>query len=349
MKSPRGFRSRFVSLALVVTLAVPISVWSAVVPLGTARGFGPAKLSVDANKSWLPLGAHAFPILDGAELRSVGGGAVLDLTDGSRIEVFPFSAVKFESSTQAAKVSLLYGRVSFRLPEQTRVEILTPPARLEPVRRGLMVGEVFVSGSGLVGLKMSEGSLQLTEPGVTPRVLLASREPIFLPKQPADQGHFFASDTPLAVPPDAKAIYGPSGRSIGYLSGTDNLVIRPGFTADLTRPFPGKLVRFAMAKIPQADVASDAAMPLFDLNGHYVGYMSGPEFYAQNANQGDQDQGPPEEQKTTKRRGAIAAWAIGGGLAAALGVGLGLAAGGGGGGGGGGGPTPPPASPTTPR
>jgi hypothetical protein len=290
--SSRQVGCRLLASVLVVALAAPVSVWSAVAPLGTARGFGPAKLSVDASKSWLPIGARSFPILDGAELRSAGGGAVVDLTDGSRLDVLPFSAIRFETSGPAAKISLLFGRVRFRLAEQSRVEVLTPSARLEPARPGLLVGEVFVSRSGLMGLKMTEGQLQVTAPG---RVLLAGREPVFLPKAPTVRGFYFTSDAPVAIPRDARAIFGPSGRSVGYLTGGDGFVIQPGFTADLTRPFPSKLVRFAMAKIPRADVANDA-MPLFDLGGHSVGYVSGPMFYAQSQYSGQSPAQPPATQ-----------------------------------------------------
>jgi FecR protein len=277
-------------LVLAAAVTAPISGWGVVAPLGTARGFGPAKLSVDGRKSWLPIGARSFPILDGAEVRSAGGGAVLDLTDGSRLDVFPFSAIRFETSGPAAKISLLLGRVRFHLADQSRVEVLTPSARLEPASPGLLVGEVFVSRSGLMGLKMTAGQLQVTAPG---RVLLAGREPVFLPKAPTARGFYFTSDTPAAIPRDSRAIFGPNGRSVGYLTDGDNFVIQPGFTADLTRPFPSRLVRVAMAKIPPPDVANDA-MPLFDLGGHSVGYVSGPMFYAQNL--GESAAQPPATQ-----------------------------------------------------
>ena len=162
------------------------------------------------------------------------------------------------------------------------VVVLTPSARLEAVRPGLLVGEVFVSRSGLMGLKMTVGHLQVTPVGAAGRVLLAGREPVFLPRPPAVRGFYFSSDTPVAIPRDARAIFEPSGRSVGYLTGADTFVIQPGFTANLTRPFPSQLVQFALAKIPPGEVANDA-MPLFDLGGHSVGYVSGPMFYAQNS------------------------------------------------------------------
>jgi len=369
IRSTRRAHGRLLAAGLALTLAAPSCVWGDLTPLGTARGFGSARLSVDAHKSWLPIGARSFPILEGAELRSAGGGAVLDLTDGGRLDVFPFSAIRFEASGQAAKISLLFGRVRFRLPEQSRVEILTPSARLEAVRPGLLVGEVFVSRSGLMGLKMTAGQLQVTPVGAPGRALVAGREPVFLPKAPtAVRGFYFTSDTPVAVPRDARAIFGPSGRSVGYLTGSDGFVIQPGFTADLTRPFPSRLVRFAMTKIPPAEVANDA-MPLFDLGGHSVGYVSGPMFYAQNFGQPPatqerppkaqaqppaiqaEPQGAPGEEEealegtafgmSEKTTTALAAVGLGGLIAAGVGAGLSS-------GGGGGHSSPPPATPVGP-
>ncbi len=50
-----------------------------------------------------------------------------------------------------------------------------------------------------------------------------------------------------------------------------------------------------MAKIPRADVANDA-MPLFDLGGHSIGYVSGPMFYAQSQYSGQSPAQPPAPQ-----------------------------------------------------
>jgi hypothetical protein len=145
-----------------------------------------------------------------------------------------------------------------------------------------MVGEVFVGGAGMAGLKMTQGALRVEEIAGSKRVMLASLEPVFLPKRPAASGPFFTSDPPVTPSPGAKGAFAPSGQSIGYLEADGQLVIEPGFTANLTRPFPPRLIRLAMASIPENDLAN-AAMPLFDVNGAYVGYLVGPVFYAQAA------------------------------------------------------------------
>ena len=360
MELSRRLGGRSLAAALVVALAAPIPVWSAVAPLGTARGFGLAKLSVDTGKSWLLIGQKSFPILDGTVLRSAEGGAVLDLADGSRVDVFPFSAVRFENSgqpTQAGRILLLYGRVTFRLAERTGVRILTPAARFEPIHPGPLAGEVFVSGSGLMGLKLAEGNLQVIRTGTgAPRALLASREPVFLPKKPAVKGFFFTSETPRVAPRDVQAIFWPSGRSAGYLTRTYDFVISPGFTADLTGSFPSGLVRVAMAKIPEADVALDAT-PLFDLGGHYVGYVSGPMFYAEDFGRKPEQQPGIQTQPQAGQGGNLtqegtllgmstpAGTAFSAAAVVGLGAGVGAGLSGGGGGGGGGGGAPPAATP----
>ena len=110
--------------------------------------------------------------------------------------------------------------------------------------------------------------------------MTASLEPVFLPKRPATPGPLFSADVPSESPAaGAKAVFSPKGESLGFLQLDKQLVVRPGYTADLTQPFPPKTVQLAMAKIPAADSA--IAMPVFDVNGGYVGYLAGPTFHAQ--------------------------------------------------------------------
>src|SRR6266550_2877464 len=87
----------------------------------------------------------------------------------------------------------------------------------------------------------------------------------------------FGSDTETTPPAHAKAVFTPNGQSIGYVGRAGSLVIYPGYTNDLTRPFSPKLVRLAMNTIPGKDRTDDAT-PLFDVNGGYVGYLAGPVF-----------------------------------------------------------------------
>lgn len=264
---------------LVLALAAPVPTWSAAAVLGTARGVRLVQLSLDEGKSWFPLGGRSFPVMEGTQLRSTTGGALLDLIDGSRINALPFSALRVRETGRAIEISLLHGRLTFRLPAATRVEIRTPAARLAPGREPVMAGEVFVGGDGTTGLKMAEGTLQVQEFAGTQRVLLASLEPVFLPKRPTGQGPLFSTDIPAAPPAGARGVFTPKGESIGYLRPDAQLVVHPGFTADLTQPFPARLVQVAMATIPEK--TRQDSVPLFDVNGGYVGYLAGPVFYAQ--------------------------------------------------------------------
>jgi hypothetical protein len=265
---------------LVLTLISPVPVWSVALSMGSARGVGSVELSLDDGGNWLSLGSRALPILDGTQLRTSNGSVVIDMSDGSRLNVLPFSFLRLrEIAGTTTQVSLVYGRLSFRLPRETRVEIRTPAVRLEPVRTEVMTGETFVAREGTMGLKMAAGSLQVHELAGGRDVRLASVEPVFLPKRPATAAPLFASEGPASPPGGAKAVFDPGGKSLGYLYRDTQLVVHPGYTSDLTQPFAPKLVHLAMAKIAEKD-RSDA-MPVFDLSGSYVGYLAGPVFYAQ--------------------------------------------------------------------
>ena len=331
-----------VAVLLTLSIALPLPAIGAS-SLGTARGLKAVKLSIDGGKTWLPLGSRSLPVLEGTELRTTSGSAAISLTDGSQLNILPFTALTVRDTGPRTEISLTHGRVTFRLPASTEVEIVTPTARLEPVPGQPMAGEVFVTGAGVMGLKMTGGQLQVRELADERRVMLASLEPVFIPRKPAMSGSFFTTDAPSPVPAGARAAFNPAGESIGYLGPDRLLVIYPGFTNDLTRPFSPKLVRLATNSIPQ-EHRTDDAMPVFDVGGGYAGYLSGSTFYAQAVAQAQQPP-PPGAVPTGLSVGAKAGITLG-----ALGaIGLGVAAGTGAfSGGGGGGSDPCPASPNTP-
>jgi hypothetical protein len=74
-------------------------------------------------------------------------------------------------------------------------------------------------------------------------------------------------------------VFDPKGESLGYLRPDAQLVVQPGYTSNLTRPFPAKLVQLAMARIEEKN--REEAVPVFDVNGAYVGYLAGPAFRAE--------------------------------------------------------------------
>jgi hypothetical protein len=350
-----GYRSwqRFFALVL-ITLFVPFNAWSAG-PLGTARAARGVKASLDNGGTWLEMKGHALPVFAGTEVRAGGGAAAIELKDGSRIEVLPFSSVRFDEVAGEPRMRVTYGRINFRLHPQSRLHVVTPAANLAPAERAGVAGEVFVTGGGVMGLKMAEGRVNVQPTTVGAAPMVASLEPVFLPKRPQGAGPLFAADGPLTPPAGAKAVFAPKGDSVGYLGPDGSLAIHPGYTADLTQPFSPKLVRLAMNTIPSTE-RSDAT-PLFDVNGGYVGYLAGPVFYAQNtspspegtapATQGGGTQGAGKASSVSPKfaLGAGAVAAVAGGGVAAMGMG-------GGGGGNGGGSAPaqsPAATPFGPR
>jgi len=335
---------RLIAGLLVLLIAAPIPGWSApAASLGTARGVRGVQLSLDGGKTWLPLGSRSLPILNDTAIRATTGGALLDLADGSRLNMLPFSSLRVRETGATTEVTLVAGRLTFRLPRETRVELRSTSARLTPQRKQAMVGEVFVGGDDIVGLRMTEGALQVEELAGAKRTMVASLEPIFLPKRPAISGPLFASETPATPPPaGARAVFSPRGESLGFLE-KSQLVVYPGYTSDLTRPFSAKLVRLAMARVPEKD--RDDATPVFDVNGGYLGYLAGPMFYAQAVGapqqvaQANITQPPPDNK--TDQEGlfiGLGALAFTGGLVGAC-VGELICDGGGGGGGTGGGGT----------
>ena len=315
---------------LVFVLVLPVPVWSAALSMGTARGVRSVELSLDNGKNWLPLGSRSAPILDGTQVRTSNGGVVIDLSDGSRLDALPFSLLRFSEAAGTTQVSLVHGRLSFRLPRETRVQISTPAVRLEPVRTAVMQGEIFLAREGTMGLKMVAGSLQVRELAGSQQIRLASLEPVFLPKRPATVGSLFTSAAPASPPAGARAVFDPKGASLGYLGPDAQLVIHPGYTSDLTQPFAPKLIQLAMAKIAEQD-RSDA-VPVLDVNGGYVGYLAGPLFYAQT--QVAQAQLPQAVADTPGAPGTILGmgattftYVLSGSLAVLVGVGAAAAAG----------------------
>jgi hypothetical protein len=264
----------------VITLQVLAAhAWSAPASLGTVRGARTVEYTLNSDHTWLPLRGQSYPVMPGMQLRSKATHAAIDLIDGSRINLLPFSMAQVQESSDAIQISLLYGRLSFKLPAATRIEILTPSARLEPQRQETMVGELFVNKGGTTGLKMTAGILKVEELADAHEVRLASLDPVFVPTRPTSHGPLFSSDPPSTSTAGAKGVFTPKGESIGYLQMDGQLIVQPGFTADLTRPFPTKMVRLAMATIPEA--ADSDATPLFDVNGKYLGYLNGSDFHPQ--------------------------------------------------------------------
>jgi hypothetical protein len=280
MAMVRGWVGRRALIGIcILSQTLSIYAWPGTISLGTARGSRAVEVSLDDGKAWLALGGRSYAVMPESLIRSRSGSALVELIDGSRVTILPFSAVRFHGAPGTMEVVLQHGRLTFQLPADAQLEISTPSARLAPERQTAMAGELFAKGEGEVGLKMTKGRMHVY-PFTDPiEVMLASTDPVFLPQRPVGQGSLFTSETVKAPPRGAKGAFAPTGESIGYLQPDGQFVVQPGFTADLTQPFAPKLVRLAMATIPEA-TASDAT-PLFDVNGGYLGYLDDATFYPQ--------------------------------------------------------------------
>jgi hypothetical protein len=165
-----------------------VHAWSAPASLGTVRGAKTVEFTLNDERTWLPLRGQSYPVMPGMQLRSKATYAAIELIDGSRINLLPFSMAQVQEAPDSIQISLLYGRLSFKLPAATRVEILTTSARLEPQRQGAMAGELFVNREGAIGLKMTMGTLQVQELADAHQVRLASLEPVFIPTRSGSCG-----------------------------------------------------------------------------------------------------------------------------------------------------------------
>src|SRR5207247_11406150 len=120
----------------------------------TVRADTGVKATLDKGRTWLELKGNAVPVVSGTEGRSAGGAGAIELKDGSRIEVLPFSAVQCQQVSGDPRVSVTYGRGNFNLHPQSKLQIVTPVARLESAEGGPVSGELFLTGGRVMGLKM---------------------------------------------------------------------------------------------------------------------------------------------------------------------------------------------------
>jgi len=295
-----------IPLALLLTvflLANSLPALSAVsASLGTASGIRGVEMSLDGGKMWLPLGKRSLPILEATDIRSTSGSAVLDLADGSRLTVYPFSTLRIRQPGKTFDVLLDLGRLGFRLPAGSRVAIATAAARLRTSPAEVQAGEIAVVEGGAVGVRMMLGGATVQELVGAKRTLLAGLQPVFVPTKPPSADRVFASATSAPPAKAGTAVFTPKGESLGYLDDSGRLTIEPGYTRDLTSPFPQKLVQAVTARVPESVRAQ--AVPLFNVNGSWVGYLVGSTFHPQDRAASTPGAG--------SKSGATAAWAAAG-------------------------------------
>lgn len=260
--------------ALASALVTATSSVSASVMLGIATGGRGVEMSLDGGRVWLSLEKQALPILGSAEIRSSGGTVALDLRDGARVELLPFSSARVAETDGVIEMTLVQGRAQFRLPAAAKIRLRTSVAHLEG--DGKASGEVVVTREGVTGVRASDGRVRVTEVGGGRRVLLAASTPVFVPRTPEGAERVFdgGRDRPAT---GRQAVFTPRGESLGYIEADGHLTVHASYVNDLTGPYPQKLVRAVVARIPED--ARQNAVPLFNVNGGYVGYLVGATFY----------------------------------------------------------------------
>lgn len=274
-----GSRARRLLLVspLVLSLALPMTSAPAVgagIALGTARGIRSAELSLDGGTSWLSLKGRSLPLVAGSRVRSTTGAVSIELADGARLTLQPFSAATLKDS---ADVVLEYGRAGFRLAPASPLGLATAVARLETSGGAPAAGEV-VAARGATGVRVTQGSLLLREANGTPRIVRAGGGPAMVPgTSPADAA-FPVADAAAPAPAGARVVFTPEGENVGYVEDGRRLVVRPGFAADLSARFPARTVEQASARVPPA--SRGEALLLLDANGGYAGYVADAVFYS---------------------------------------------------------------------
>ncbi len=260
--------------ALVLGLALQVPAAAAGTALGTARGAGAAEISLDGGRRWLSLRDRAFPAMAGSQVRTTTGSIALDLADGSRVALAPFSALRLEES---GAVDVRYGRVEIRAVPRSAVVVTAGSTRVspaDPARR--TVAEMVVDPAAATGVQVRQGVLRVESADGTSHVARAGDAPVVIGRPLARQAMFGARTAAPAR--TGRPAFGARGENVGYLTADGALVVRAGFARDLSRPFEQRAVAQALARIPETH-RSDAA-PIFDVDGRYLGYIQGASFHA---------------------------------------------------------------------
>lgn len=272
MRRPSRFQSKRSLVAGLLAVALGLQPPAAVLAagLGTARGARGAEMSLDGSR-WLSLERRALPAMPGSLLRTSTGTIQIDLADGSRITVAPFSSGRVEPS---GTVALAYGRADLRFVPKSQAAVTAGSAALSPGDAGA-AADLLVERGGATAVRVRAGSVQVRSADGSTRVARAGEAPVVL-GEPRTQAALF--DRPAIDRGSRRTAFGAKGESLGYLTPDGTLVAQAGFARDLRGPFDSRTVAQAVARIPE-DARRDA-LPVFDVDGGYLGYIEGHAFYA---------------------------------------------------------------------
>src|SRR5262245_51188384 len=257
-QSKRRWTRRMIAAGLLTCLVSPPPALGG--SLGIVRGIGGAEASFD-GRVWVVLRDTPMPVLDGTDIRTSTGGSLLDLVAGTIVNLLPYTTARVQVRDSVTEALFRCGRLTFRLSDIDRIAILTPAARLESAREGIAVGEVFSDKTGTTGLKVLQGVMLVHELSARRRVVSTGVEPVFVPRRPAAEDPLFISDMAAGPARGTKVIFTPDGKSFGYLRADGQPLVEPGVSADLTGPFPERLVQAALTSVPAEQ--RERYLPLF--------------------------------------------------------------------------------------
>src|SRR5262245_11611746 len=93
-----------VSGGLIMFQVLAIHAWSAPASLGTVRGAQTVEFTLNSDRTWLPLRGQSYPVMPGMQLRTKATYSALELIDGSRINLLPFSMAQVQETPDATQV-----------------------------------------------------------------------------------------------------------------------------------------------------------------------------------------------------------------------------------------------------
>lgn len=184
--------SRLVSSAVAALLLVALSaITSEVVagtplfnrPLGEIRGTAPAQVSFD-GKNWISLGSGTLPVFDKMLIRARSGVAALTLSDGSRLEASPTTALTITAMGASTIVHVAEGNVLFRLRPASPARLSMPGGVIHSAAVGVSRSDHTMTARVSSGTETPREALGVitAQRGGIPRVRLLSGE-VFLVSQ----------------------------------------------------------------------------------------------------------------------------------------------------------------------
>ncbi|MCL5023282.1 MAG: FecR family protein [Nitrospirae bacterium] len=98
--------------------------------LGDIVGKGSTEMRTAFGK-WISVSGRAYPLIDGANLRSAEGSMSSIFRDGARIEIGRNSEIIVAGAKGNYTVDLKKGKIAFSIPEGVRFSVITPTSSVQ--------------------------------------------------------------------------------------------------------------------------------------------------------------------------------------------------------------------------